>query len=397
MTNSVNELSNKAPIILTWVPRVHGASLPNGKNSTLNYLEIIKNHKLTNKEERDIYLVINGPGFEENQIDSLKHELKGIEGVHVIDLHQYDWSEIDTGWKIDGKDISIKDFFKNMYNMSEEQRTYFAVEIDTFRLVALALLKQFTGHEGGIYIDFDSLKAIDSHIGKDITIPEGILLGNVIAGFLDQEGNMNYKSAVDIKNSNHYDEYKNLIICTNNDCIVINNSSIAVNILSDYKDRILSQKEACNEVKKRLSLALEQEEELAKGASLLTKDEELKNEIIKQVKEKIKKCVSDFESNGIQELYNIENFQYINTGLGEFSLNSAQMSTGRVLIVQLCDGEKVSKCPSFSFNCNNGNYVFKQESDLSWMKGKDLYRERVDNKLEGAEVDRVAMGELSLI
>lgn len=397
MTNSVNELSNKAPIILTWVPRVYGASLLNGKNSDLSYLDIIKNHKLTNEEERDIYLVINGPGFEENQIDDLKRELKGMEGVHVVDLHQYDWSEIDTGWKVDGEDISIKDFFKNMYNMSEEQRTYFAVEIDTFRLVALALLKQFTGHEGGIYIDFDSLKAIDSHIGKDITIPEGILLGNVIAGFLDQEGNMNYKSAVDIKNSNHYDEYKNLIICTNNDCIVINNSSIAVNILSDYKDRILSQKEACNEVKKRLSLALEQEEELAKGASLLTKDEELKNEIIKQVKEKIKKCVSDFESNGIQELYNIENFQYINTGLGEFSLNSAQMSTGRVLIVQLCDGEKVSKCPSFSFNCNNGNYVFKQESDLSWMKGKDLYRERVDNKLEGAEVDRVAMGELSLI
>ncbi|UXX41028.1 MULTISPECIES: hypothetical protein [unclassified Wolbachia] len=396
MTNSVNELSNKAPIILTWVPRVHGASLPNGKNSTLNYLEIIKNHKLTNKEERDIYLVINGPGFEENQIDSLKHELKGIEGVHVIDLHQYDWSEIDTGWKIDGKDISIKDFFKNMYNMSEEQRTYFAVEIDTFRLVALALLKQFTGHEGGIYIDFDSLKAIDSHIGKDITIPEGILLGNVIACFLDQEGNTNYTSAVDIKNSNHYDEYKNLMIFTNNDCIAINNSSVAVNILSDYKDKILSQKEACNEVKKRLSTALEQEEELAKGVSLFTKDEELKNEIIKQTKEKIKKCVSNFESNGIQELYNIENFQCINNALGEFSLSFAQMSTARVLIVQLCDGEKVSKCPSFSFNCNNGNYVPVLESDLSWMKGKDLYHERVDNKLEEAEVDQIAMKNLSL-
>uniref|UniRef100_A0AAU7YN43 Uncharacterized protein n=1 Tax=Wolbachia endosymbiont of Oeneis ivallda TaxID=3171168 RepID=A0AAU7YN43_9RICK len=45
MTNSVNELSNEAPIILTWVPRVRGASLPNGKNSTLNYLEIIKKQR----------------------------------------------------------------------------------------------------------------------------------------------------------------------------------------------------------------------------------------------------------------------------------------------------------------------------------------------------------------
>nr|WP_256359294.1 hypothetical protein [Wolbachia endosymbiont of Trichogramma pretiosum] len=40
--------------------------------------------------------------------------------------------------------------------------------------------------------------------------------------------------------------------------------------------------------------------------------------------------------------------------------------------------------------------MFLSKSDLSWMKGKDLYHERVDNKLEGAEVDRVAMKKLSL-
>ena len=151
MTNSINKLSNEAPIILTWVPSAHGKSLLEVGNGKLNYLEIITNHKSKNKEERDIYLVINGPGFEENQIDYLKCKLKKFEGVHVIDLHQYDWSEIDTGWKIDGEDVSIKEFFENMYNMEEKQRMYFAVEIDTFRLVALALLKQFTGHEGGIY------------------------------------------------------------------------------------------------------------------------------------------------------------------------------------------------------------------------------------------------------
>ncbi len=347
MSNSIKELSNEAPIILTWVPRVHGASSPDGKNSILNYLEIIKNHKLKNKEERDIYLVINGPGFEQNQIDDLKRELERIEGVYVVDLHQYDWSEIDTGWKIDGKDINIKDFFKNMYSMKEEQRMYFAVEIDSFRLVALALLKQFTKQKEGIYIDFDSLKSINGHIGRDITIPEGILLGNVIAGFLNQEGNLDYANAVDVKNSSCYDEYKNVSISSNNDCIAINNSSVAVNILSDYKDRILSQKEACSEVKKHLSPILEKEV-LGIAVSLVTKDkdEELKNKVIKQVEEKIKKCISDFESNGIQELYNIENFQYINTLLGEFSLNSAQMSTLKALSVQL-NGEKVSKCPFF--------------------------------------------------
>ncbi len=96
--------------------------------------------------------------------------------MHVVDLHQYDWSEIDTGWKIDGEDISIKDFFKNMYNMSEEQRMYFAVEIDTFRLIALALSEKMTGEKGAIYIDFDSLKAIDTHIGKDITISKSLFI-----------------------------------------------------------------------------------------------------------------------------------------------------------------------------------------------------------------------------
>lgn len=393
MYNSVKELSNEAPIILTWVPRVRGASLPDGKNSTLNYLEIIKNHKLKNKEERNIYLVINGPGFEQNQIDDLKRELERIEGVYVVDLHQYDWSKIDKGWKIDGKDISIKDFFKNMYDMQEEQRMYFAFEIDTFRLVALALLKQITKQKEGIYIDFDSLKSINGHIGRDITIPEGILLGNVIASFFNQEGNLECAKAVDIKNSSRYDEYKNALIFSNNDCIAINNSSVAANILSDYKDRILSQKEACSEIKKRLSLILEKEEELGVGVSLVIKDEERKNEVIKQLKEKIKKCISDFESNGIQELYNIENFQCINTMLGEFSLNSAQMSTLKALLVQL-NGEKVSKCPLFSFNCNNGNYAISPaNSDLSWMKGKDLYH--IDNELEETKVDQ-AIEKLSL-
>lgn len=58
------------------MPRVHGASLPDGENSPLNYLEIIKNHKLKNEEEKDIYLVINGPGFEQSQIDYLKMSWK---------------------------------------------------------------------------------------------------------------------------------------------------------------------------------------------------------------------------------------------------------------------------------------------------------------------------------
>ncbi|WP_341815198.1 hypothetical protein [Wolbachia endosymbiont (group B) of Aricia artaxerxes] len=388
MIGNVKKLSNEAPIILTWVPRVHGASLPDGKNSDLNYLDIIKNHKLINKEERDIYLIINGPGFKENQIDDLKCELKGIEGVHVIDLHQYDWSEIDQGWKIDGKDTSIKDFFRDMYNMSEEQRMYFAIEIDTFRLIALALSEEITGEKGAIYIDFDSLKAIDSHIGKDITIPEKILLGFVLVMCDSNSGR---------------------IIQTglNNDLIAINDSSVAADILSEYKDKILSQKEMCSDIKQRLPLLMD--ELLDKEFAKLREKKEIAEEQIeiiegetkKTTKEGVNRYVNDLENRGIVALYDMQpqNFQYLNSSY--LGCSSTGFNLGHVHIQKVVNkgliGEEVSRWKSFAFGENNGNYVSVPGSDLSWMKGKDLYHERVDNKLEGAEVDRVAMGELSLI
>lgn len=379
MNNNANELSNKAPIILTWVPRVYGSSLPDGKNSTLNYLKIIKNHKLTNKEERDIYLVINGPGFEENQIDSLKQELEGIKGVHVVDLHQYDWSEIDTGWKIDDKDISIKDFFKNMYNMSEEQRMYFAIEIDTFRLIALALSEKMTGEEGAIYIDFDSLKAIDTHIGKDITIPEGILLGPITVGVNDS-GEILYTQL-------------------NNDLIAINDLSIAVDILSKYKNEILSQKEMCgklveclpstiSELGDCIHYMLEKEKEMT-GGEEKDRIKEITKGIVNQ-KKYVERCVEDLGNGRIATLYEQAFFPF---------LTKCEVNLGQLNVINIVNnklfGQEESKWRSFAFGENGGNYSMDlANSDVSWMKGKDLYRERVDNKLEGAEV---AMGELSLI
>ncbi|WP_374699382.1 hypothetical protein [Wolbachia endosymbiont (group A) of Limnophora tigrina] len=376
MIGNVKKLSNEAPIILTWVPRVYGASLPDGKNSDFNYLDIIKNHKLINKEERDIYLIINGPGFKENQIDDLKCELKGIEGVHVIDLHQYNWSEIDQGWKIDGKDTSIKDFFRDMYNMTDEQRTYFAVEIDTFRLVALALLKQFTGHEGGIYIDFDSLRAIDSHIGKDITIPEGILLGQVTA---------------------HVNQETGKIIKTdlNNDLIAVSCSRIAINILSKYKSEILSQEKMCYELAGRLSNLAKEEKsrffaiykELGEK-QLLDDEAKKKGKSVIEELDKIERKIVDLRNGKIRELYDPLVCHY--SRYREIGLNLGQFYTVEVVRNGLI-GQDESKLGLFFFEKNNGNYVCTINGDLSWMKGKDLYHERVDNKLEGAEVDRVAM------
>lgn len=371
----IGKLSNEAPIILTWVPRVYGAFLPDGKNSELNYLDIIKNHKLKNKEERDIYLVINGPGFEENQIDNLKRELKEIKGVHVVDLHQYDWNEIDTGWKIDGEDISIKDFFKNMYNMTDEQRTYFAVEIDTFRLIVLALLKKFTEHEDGIYIDFDSLKAINSHIGKDITIPEGILLGQITA---------------------HVNQETGKIIKTdlNNDLIAVSCPHIAINILSQYKSEILSQEKMCYELAERLSNFAKKEKlrffAIYKGLGekqLLDDEEKKKGKSVIEELDKIEHKIVDLRNGKIRELYEPLVCHY--SRYREIGLNLGQFYTVEVVRNGLI-GQDESKLGLFFFEKNNGNYVCTINGDLSWMKGEDLYH-KVDNKLEEAEVDQIAM------
>lgn len=377
MIGDVKKLSNKAPIILTWVPRVRGASLPDGKNSNLNYLDIIKNHKLRNKEERDIYLVINGPGFEQNQIDDLKRELKEIKGVHVVDLHQYDWSKIDKGWKIDGKDISIKDFFRDMYNMQEEQRMYFAVEIDTFRLIALALLKQFTKQRGAIYVDFDSLKAIDTHIGKGITIPGRILLGQVTASI---------------------DKMTRKIIETNlnNDLIAISHPSIAVNILSQYKSEILSQKKMCCELAKRLLDFVEKEKPLfftiyeRLGEKQLLDDEKRKQGkwVIEEL-DRIKCKIGDLRNGEIRALYEPLVLKYMKRR--EISMNLGQVCTVEVVRNGLI-GKEASTWKSFAFGENNGNYVPIANDDLSWTRGEDLYHKQIDNKLERAKVEH-SLGE----
>ncbi|MGL9760918.1 MAG: hypothetical protein ACR5LB_01625 [Wolbachia sp.] len=250
-------------------------------------------------------MVINGPGFKQNQIDDLKSELEEVEGVYVVDLHRYNWNEIDKGWKIDGKDISIENFFENMYNMTDKQRTYLAIEIDNFRLIALALLKQFTKHEGGIYIDFDSLSIVDVHIGKDITIPEKILLW-CIEVFQDDSGKIAHTFL-------------------NNDLIAISDSSVAADILFGHKDKILSQKEMCSEIKKRLPLLMDElwHKELAK---LREKKETTEEQIaavekaMKTDKEDVSRYVKDLENRGIAALYDEHIFQYLNSSDIGFNL-----------------------------------------------------------------------------
>ncbi len=186
----------------------------------------------------------------------------------------------------------------------------------------------------------------------------------------------------------------------NNDLIAINDLSIAVDILSKYKSEILSQKEMCGKLVEYLPSAIIK---LGDCISMLEKEEEMKKEeekdeikrIIKEVKnqkEYSERCVEDLSNGRIATLYEQAFFPF----LTQFGANLGQRNVVRIVHDKLI-GQEESKWKSFAFGENNGNYrMTLAESDLSWMKGKDLYRERVDNKLEGAEVDRVAMEKLSL-
>lgn len=190
--------------MVTWIPRETGATLPDGENSTLNYVDILIKHKQENNEERDIILFVNGPGFKPGQIDDLKNKFKGVEGIHAVDLHdpKYDryWEEIDEGWQISKKSISIKEYYRDMHSMKGEDRALFSAEIDIFKYIAAYFVlreqEKLEQDQGVIYVDFDALGLINSDeykkklrtelytkkrgteqkgIGQDITIPYGIL------------------------------------------------------------------------------------------------------------------------------------------------------------------------------------------------------------------------------
>ncbi|UIP92703.1 hypothetical protein JSQ73_006120 [Wolbachia endosymbiont of Anopheles demeilloni] len=104
------------------------------------------------------------------------------------------------------------------------------------------------------------------------------------------------------------------------------------------------------------------------------------------------RCVRDLSNSRIAKLYEQAFFPF----LTRFGANLGQLNVVRIVNDKLLSQEE-SKWKSFAFGENNGNHsIGLANSDVSWMKGKDLYRERVDNKLEGAEVDRVAMEKLSL-
>ncbi|BAO99650.1 hypothetical protein [Wolbachia endosymbiont of Cimex lectularius] len=224
------------------------------------------------------------------------------------------------------------------------------------------------------------MSVVDGHIGKDITIPEKILLGCVEV-FQDDSGKIAHTFL-------------------NNDLIAISDSSVAVDILSGYKDKILSQKEMCSEIKKRLPLLMDElwHKELAK---LREKKETTKEQIaavekaMKTDKEDVSGYVKDLENRGIAALYDEHIFQYLNSS--DIGFNLGYVATRKAVQEGLI-GEEANKGELFAFGQNNGNYTISSaNSDLSWTKGKKLYHERKSSsKLEEVKVGQVAMEKLSL-
>ncbi|MGL9725757.1 MAG: hypothetical protein ACR5KV_03595 [Wolbachia sp.] len=155
---------------------------------------------------------------------------------------------------------------------------------------------------------FDSLEAINNlrirkfnrvqpvNIGKDITIPKGILLGDIRQIFVrDKKGNeLMYDDVMKIEDFNSGKVTK---FCANNDCITIDNSDVVVNILSSYKDKILNQKAMCQKIEETLSLITEVK--LDEELSAFMSDKECRNSLIKQKMESFKDCLISFQNNEI--------------------------------------------------------------------------------------------------
>ncbi|MDN5247594.1 MAG: hypothetical protein QWI36_00420 [Wolbachia endosymbiont of Tyrophagus putrescentiae] len=322
------KLSDNAPIFGTWVPRSEGADFPDGNNSNLDYVGVIVDHILNKNEDREYYLILNGPGFRPGQIDGIKAQfgirLQGeLNRVHIIDLHQYDWSEVDKGWKIDGKDISIKKYFEDMYSMDDEMRTYPAIEFDSFRMIAHALFPQIVKkYEGAIYIDHDTLRAMEGPMGKNITIPEGILVGTIYNPGLN-------------------------VIFANNDLIAIDDAYLAAVFLFTYNGGLLSQRTMCDRIR--------QEHQFLSKSKINTVD----------------KLLSQFPLlNSTEFLINVE--KGIITSHVEFQ--KLLLCTALELMENRRESTK-----NFDFKENNGRFPFAIQHDLSWKEGRLFYNEERSN------------------
>ncbi|OCA06215.1 hypothetical protein wTpre_540 [Wolbachia endosymbiont of Trichogramma pretiosum] len=122
--------------------------------------------------------------------------------------------------------------------------------------------------------------------------------------------------------------HKNL----NNDLIAINDSSVAVDILSKYKSKILSQKEMCGELLKYLTLIISELgnciPHMLKEKEEMTEKQE-KNKIEKMMKEMINKkedaesYVKDLRDYRIAVLYERDFLPFLITlglNLGKFNI-----------------------------------------------------------------------------
>jgi len=327
-SNHTHKLADDAPIFGTWIPRKTGADFPDGTDGNIDCIGIIANHIEYNKESRDYYLIVNGPGFEGGQIDGIRKKFKEKLGdkanqIFVVDLHEYDWSKIDEGCKLDGEDISIEDYFKNMYGNSDKDRMYLPEEIDTFRMISHALFPQIverctgTEYKGAIYVDHDTLGAINSHIGKDIRIPEGILVGKINS--LDSPGIFAY-----------------------NNLIALDDPSVAYGILSTYKDKLLSQKAMCHEIREKF-----QNHESHKYYTLDKKANTI-NELLPQDKPLINDIAFYANREDGIIISNVEFQKILHDTVSELK----EKQQGDV--------------EDFDFQKNNGNFCSEVQSTFSW-------------------------------
>lgn len=197
MLSTEKVLSKETPLILQWLPRDFGNSVPN--NEDFPYLQRLVNWA-EREPQRDIYLVVNGSGLNPEQIEDLKAKLSPMPNIKVVNFNEIDLGKNDHIFKIPGEEIKISKYFAEKYNMPSEKLFRFGCEVDLQRLSILENFDKITEQEEGIiYLDFDILPAQDGTQLGSVKIPDGVLMAKAGANVAIQSEN----SIIAVKDPNN--------------------------------------------------------------------------------------------------------------------------------------------------------------------------------------------------
>lgn len=183
--DSYDELSTQilpedTPLIFQWLPRSFGNSVPN--NKYYQYLPRLVDWS-EREPQRKIYLVVNGVGLKQEQIEKLREDLKPTSNIQVVDYQEVSKEEGFEHLKVPNRSNSasfkLSALLAQIYDQQSKvaEILHFVDFLDAMRLEIILNIEKITSRKDAIYFDFDVRPKDGQKIGP-ISIPGGILLSS---------------------------------------------------------------------------------------------------------------------------------------------------------------------------------------------------------------------------